>query len=210
MKKTFRNIYDWLAELVTPSVLIGFLMLSATVLFPYLKKRLQIMRLDVWGGKHWEITAYGWDILWYAMPLTLLIFAISVLIGASVGIVIYEAGAGSDYRKRLDQAKQRYENAEKSGLERAKQHLRDDFASISARERECNRLVADAMRQAEADEQRAQAAEWMLAHTNEKLAKLEARKSNAQGAAERHKRRNRQDPPTDDYGDYSGDPSPRR
>lgn len=213
MKKNIRNFYLLIAELTTPSVIIALLLLAVIAIFPSLKTQLLITRLDVWGGKRWEMRACGWDILWHAMPLVLLIVTISILIGGSIGIVIYEARAGSDYRKRLEQAKQRYVNAEKIGIERARQQLYDEFASINARERECNLRVQDAMWRAEAAEQQMQAAEWLLARNKVELAKLEARKSNAQGAAERHKRRNRQNPQIDDYGDYGdygGDPSPRK
>ncbi|EJM34315.1 hypothetical protein PMI26_05803 [Pseudomonas sp. GM33] len=210
MNKNIRNFYVLIAELTTPSVIIALLLLGVIAIFPSLKMQLQIMRLDVWVDQHWEKRAYGWDILWHAMPLMLLIVTISILIGASIGIVIYEARAGRDYRNRLEQAKQRYLNAEKIGIERARQQLYDEFASINAREKECNQLVNDAMWRAEVAERQAQAAEWLLARNKEELAKLEARKSNAQGAAERHKRRNRQPPKIDDYSDYGGDPTPRR
>lgn len=203
MKKYFRIGCDLILELALPAIfIIALLMAIILCLKPILGNQLQFFFILEPSGEKWNAVAQGWGVLWHAILPALTICGSGIFFGVSVGIAQYETIIGNNTRRRLDQAEQRYLNAESTGLARAKKQLDKKFESISIREADCDRRCLAAEQRADAAEQRAQTAECQLTD----LAR-EARKSNTQGVAERHKRRDRQKSRADDD-DYNGNHNP--
>jgi hypothetical protein len=190
----------------------------------YLEKLLNLSGWVVRSDQSWQLVASGWSLLAYCWPILLIGTAAGCLLSEIFPIRLWELTRGRLLQHRLNEATKEKMDARR--LARAELEEREKILTVKervVRQREAavdkdeaawEAHDLDMQQQLDNERDRANRAESQLRDANavarrhrEELAKLEARKSNAQGAAARHKRRNQK---TDDDVDYSGNPNPRR
>ncbi|MDH4610331.1 hypothetical protein [Pseudomonas sp. BN102] len=204
MKKIMEPLQAWLNQWINPILSLVVLAVLTVLLYQWMEKPLLGTRLAVWTGYDWRPLAVGRTILLHAWPLTLVAFFSGWLFARVIQVFSYELMAGADYRRRLA-------NAEEEALRIARAELREQARRLQMQEGwwkselEALRCRTDeAEKQAEMETRRADAAELTAEVATKRLA--EVRKSNAQGAAERQRRKHRRNARDDD----DANPNPAR
>lgn len=190
----------------------------------YLEKKLSLSGWVVQSDQSWLLVASGWSLLPYCWPILLIGTAAGCLLSEFFQIRLWERTRGRLLEHRLNEATKAKMDARRlarAELEEREKLLTKKERVVRQREAAMDKEQAawdahdlDMQQQLDNERDRANRAEsqWRDANAvaqrhREELAKLGARKSNAQGAAARHKRRNLK---IDDDADYSGNPNPRR
>lgn len=209
------NRFYWMA----PTLVFGTVYGSC-----YLEKKLSLSGWVVQSDQSWLLVATGWSLLPYCWPIFLIGTAAGSLLSEFFQIRLWERTRGRLLEHRLREATKAKMDAQRlarAELEEREKLLTNKERSVRQREAAVHKEQAaweahdlDLQQQLDNERDRANRAESQLRDANavarrhrEELAKLGARKSNAQGAAARHKRRNLK---IDDDVDYSGNPNPRR
>ncbi|MCY1271337.1 hypothetical protein D9M70_198930 [compost metagenome] len=204
MRKIIKPAQTWLNHWFNPILYLAALAVVTVVFYQFMDKPLLRMGLVVRTGHDWMLLAEGWTILLHAWPFTLAVGISGLLFGWMVQVIRYELTAGADYRRRLA-------NAETEGLRIARAELREQASRLRMQEsyltserEELRCRMDEAEKQAEMEKRRADAAELTAEIAAKRLA--EVRKSNAQGAAERQRRKHRQNA----RGDDDANPNPAK